>query len=139
MNIQKFIHTFYSWWTFVLDFGFYSKVFLYMYPVVHVQRFLKGTCLGVTGHLWLIIVTSSVLLDDAKFFQHGCEWWQLFFLPPSLPSSLLSSSLYSFSTEYNFPLLCFITAPPIIWGALLLHRVLLVISTQQLDRVQNTA
>ena len=66
------------------------------------------------GHLCLIIVTSSMLPDHAKFIQYGCELQHLFFLLLSLLSSLLPFSLYSFSTGYNSPLSFFITAQPII-------------------------
>lgn len=37
---------------YILDFGFYRKTFIYIYPTVHnMQRFLKGALLGMKGHL----------------------------------------------------------------------------------------
>ena len=103
-----------------------------MYPIEYVQRFLKGTGLGMMGHLCLIIVTSSMLPDHAKFIQYGCELQHLFFLPLSLLSSFLS---LFFLHRIQFPTIILYNCTAYYLGALPLHRILLVLSTQQLDRV----
>ena len=105
-----------------------------MYPIEYVQRFLKRTGVGMMGHLCLIIVTSSMLPDHAKFIQYGCELQHLFFLPLSLlfPSSFLS---LFFLHRIQFPTIILYNFTAYYLGALPLHRILLVLSTQQLDRV----